>query len=349
MECLNAVRVSRLGRLSLVRLRRPFPMVGHIAFGIIDRGTNVIQVRPSTLCFHDCIFCSVDAGPSSTRRASEYIVEDVEYLAEWTGEVARLKGGAEVLIDGVGEPLTNPRLPDLIRLLRDQEGVTTIAIETHGGSLSLPLLRRLAEAGLNRVNLSIDTLDPAKARVLTNSAWYDIARIKHVVEEAFKQTSLDFVLTPVVVPGYNEDDMVQLIEWARSLGLGSKIGWPSAVLIQKYEVHKHGRKVKGVRPWSWGKFYEYLRSLERRTGYRLVLRPDEIGIRRTPRLPRPYRRGSDVRLTTVGPGWLRGESLAVDQQCLRSFTLIASEVRPGTTVVAKVIEDDNNIYVAKLR
>jgi uncharacterized Fe-S cluster-containing radical SAM superfamily enzyme len=48
------------------KIRRPIPLVGHIAFGVIDRGTNIIQVRPTSLCNLNCIFCSVDAGPLFT-------------------------------------------------------------------------------------------------------------------------------------------------------------------------------------------------------------------------------------------------------------------------------------------
>jgi uncharacterized Fe-S cluster-containing radical SAM superfamily enzyme len=50
------------------------PLVGHIAFGVIDRGTNILQVRPTTICPYNCIFCSVDAGPYSRYRQAEFVV-----------------------------------------------------------------------------------------------------------------------------------------------------------------------------------------------------------------------------------------------------------------------------------
>jgi uncharacterized Fe-S cluster-containing radical SAM superfamily enzyme len=65
----------------LVRITRPLPLVGHIVFGIIDRGTNLLQVRPYSACHFSCVFCSVDAGPLTRSRISEYIV-DVGYLLE---------------------------------------------------------------------------------------------------------------------------------------------------------------------------------------------------------------------------------------------------------------------------
>ena len=355
-SCAQAIRISGSPfGTSLVRLARPFPLMGHIAFGVIERGTNVIQVRPTTICFHDCIFCSVDAGKSSRFRASEYIVEDVSWLAEWVEDVARIKGGGvEALIDGVGEPISHPKIVELVRLLSSSDHIDRVALETHGGSLSPQLVRRLAEAGLDRINLSIDTLDPQKAKALTNSPWYDVARIKKVVELAVKETSIDVVLTPVVVPGINEADMKDLIEWARGLNLGSKSGWPSGVLIQKYEVHRYGRKVKGVKPWTWKKFYEYLRELEERTGYKLVLRPEEVGIRRAPRVSKPYVVGQKVSVEIVAPGWLKGELLGCDEDGLRSFTVVGFKRLSAEgyralrkTVRSVIIRDSDNIYIAR--
>jgi len=83
-EVLRGVR--RLGVFhggQVYELSEPVPLIGHVAFGVLDRGTNVIQVRPSTLCYHSCIFCSVDAGPASRTRQSEFLVE-VHWLARCT-------------------------------------------------------------------------------------------------------------------------------------------------------------------------------------------------------------------------------------------------------------------------
>ncbi|MCE4627148.1 MAG: radical SAM protein, partial [Desulfurococcales archaeon] len=59
---MNVVKLGRWKRL-LVNIEEPLPLVGTVFIGVIDRGTNVLQVRPTTLCPLNCIFCSVDAGP----------------------------------------------------------------------------------------------------------------------------------------------------------------------------------------------------------------------------------------------------------------------------------------------
>lgn len=328
----------------------PLPLVGHIAFGVIDRGTNVLQVRPSTLCPHNCIYCSVDAGPSSRTRRAEFLVEP-EYIARWVGVIAQFKGvSVEALIDGVGEPLAHPQILEIIRLLRKTPLVGRIALETHGGFLSRHLVRKLAEAGLDRINLSLDTLDPEKARLLSGVPWYDVERVVRVVEYAVKETSIDVVLTPVVVPGINEDDMRDLIDLAKSLRLGEKSGWPTGVLIQKYEEHRYGRKVRGVKAWSWARFYKWLRELEEETGYRLKPGMEELGFRKAPKLPAPYRRGEEVILRVVSEGWHKGELLAVTARGDRVMALYCNgdkRCSPGVRVRARIVRDKDNIYVAR--
>ena len=57
------------------------PLMGCIAFGIIDRGTNLLQIRPTTVCPLNCPFCSTDAGPFSRLHDVNFEVE-CDYLVE---------------------------------------------------------------------------------------------------------------------------------------------------------------------------------------------------------------------------------------------------------------------------
>lgn len=334
----------------VLRVETPTPLIGHIAFGVIDRGTNVIQVRPSTLCPHACTYCSVDAGPPSRTRRTEILVSSA-WLARWATGLAEYKRvRVEHLIDGVGEPLTSPEILGLIRRLRSHPLTMRVAIETHGGFLTRRLLEKLDEAGLDRINLSLDTLDPRKARMLAGVPWYDVSRIVRLVEYAIENTGLDIVLTPVVVPGVNEEDMKGLIELARSLGLGRRTGWPTGVLIQKYERHKYGRHPPGAREWSWPRFYKWLRRLEEETGYPLRPTMEQLGIARAPKAPVPYRRGERITVYAAAPGWHRGETLAVDPQHGRVAALYCSRpdrCRPGRRVAARVVRARDNIIVLR--
>ncbi|MEM2007501.1 MAG: radical SAM protein [Sulfolobales archaeon] len=346
---LGVKRVSQSYGRPVYEISDPVPLIGHIAFGVIDRGTNVIQVRPSTLCQHSCIFCSVDAGSVSKYRQSEFLV-DVRWLSKWVVEVAKVKGRCvEVLLDGVGEPLTHPSLPELIELVKDSGYVDRVALETHGGGLSRELILKLQAAGLDRINLSVDAVSRDIAVSLVGVEWYDPARLLELAAWTLENTEIDVVLTPVVVPGYNEAEIKALIEWARKHGAGRKSGWPTGVLIQKYEVHKYGRRVAGVRAWSWSRFYAWLRKLEKETGYRLVVESGEIGMERRARLEPPYGVGERVRAVALGPGWHVAETLVVDFRGLRIMAVMgAGGLSSGQPVTVTVLSNEDNIYVARV-
>lgn len=339
--------IGKIHDRRLALIKDPAPLVGHIAFGVIDRGTNVIQVRPSTICPHNCIYCSVDAGPYSKTRTTEFLV-DARHIAKWTRILASIKNTpVEALIDGVGEPLTHPQILEIIRIIKNDPNVFRVAIETHGGFLSKKLAEKLDMAGLDRINLSIDSLDKDKAQMLAGVPWYDVNKILEVVDWILENTSIDVVLTPVVVPGINEEDMKDLIEYAKSRELGKKMGWPTGVLIQKYEIHRWGRKPLGRLQWSWSRFFKWLKSLEEETGYKLRPSMKELGIKPAPKLPILYRPGDRVRVEILGPGWHKGELLAMDTKRQRLIAVFCENCRPGQLATVRITRSKDNIYVAR--
>lgn len=219
------------------------PLIGHIAFGIVDRGTNLLQVRPSSFCPLSCIFCSVNAGPKSTNRQTEFVV-DAEYLVEWFKHVTRVKEleKAHAYIDAVGDPLTYRDIVKLVRLLRESGLAETIAIETHGALLNRRLVDQLDEAGLDRINLSVDSLDPELAKRLSDTPWLDVKRIVDVAEYIASSTKIDLLVAPVWVPGINDHEIPKIIEWALRIGAGKRV---PPLGVQKYEAHKYGRRPPG--------------------------------------------------------------------------------------------------------
>ncbi|MDH7556858.1 MAG: radical SAM protein [Candidatus Methanosuratincola sp.] len=320
------------------------PLVGAIPFGLIDRGTNVVQVRPSTACPLSCIFCSTDAGPKSTMRNAEYLV-DLDHLLEWFRPVAKMKGkGVEAHIDTVGDPLTYPRISDLVHELSSTEGVEVVSIQTHGHLLSERLLDDLGAAGLSRINLSLDALDPELARDLSGTSSYSPARVMGMAEYAIRNTGIDVLVAPVWVNPINTRELDGLIGWAKSLGAGKK--WPP-LGIQKCERHRFGRKDRRIRYISWYAFYESLRGLEGKHGVKLVLKPSDFGIRKTRAIRNPYRRGEKVRARIVGPGWLKGEMLAVDSGGNRLITVVGGQCGVGESIDVRLLRVKDNILVGR--
>ncbi len=325
------------------------PLIGCVAFGVIDRGTNLIQVRPVSYCPLSCIFCSTDAGPRSRWRRAEYYVP-LDLLIDWVKALVKLKGGGvEAHIDTVGEPLTYDRLPDLIHELKSIPGVKVVSMQSHGSVLTYRYASRLAAAGLDRLNLSIDTLNPDRARYLQGTEWYDVLRVKEVAEWLFRNTETDLMLAPLLLPGINDEDVEEVIKWGVELGVGRR--YPGFG-VQVFLKHRHGRFPKGVRLMSVKEFHRLLRVWERRYGVKLVLRPEDFGIKPAPTPPVIFRVGERVRVRIEAPGWLRGEWLATPLGRFRYSRVITvidelNTLSVGCKLTVKVVSNKHNIYLAR--
>ncbi|MEM1538445.1 MAG: radical SAM protein [Candidatus Nezhaarchaeales archaeon] len=321
------------------------PLVGCIAFGVIDRGTNVLQVRPTTLCPLSCIFCSTDAGPRSRRRATEYVVE-LDCLLDTFREVVAMKGCSkiEAHIDTVGDATTYPKLVELVHQLSQVPEVSVVSMQSHGALLTEKLAERLDAAGLSRLNLSIDSMDPELARTLSGTPSFDVMKVLEVAEYITSSLKMDVLLAPVWVPGVNDGDLPRIIEFAKRIRAGKR--WPP-LGIQKMEVHKYGRRPKGVKPMSWFKFYNSLRELEAIYGLKLILNPRDFGIRKERKIPPVFKKFEKVKVEVIAPGWLKGEALGVARS--RLVTIVGAEgVEIGSKVNVRMLETKDNLYIARL-
>ncbi|GAB6946143.1 radical SAM protein [Vulcanisaeta sp. JCM 16161] len=339
----------------IIRIGRDTPQIGALAFGVVDRGTNIIEVRPTTLCPLSCIYCSVNAGPRSTNRWAEFI-DDPEALLMALEEVVRFKGmkDIEVHIDGMGEPGVYPYLVNLIRGIKAIDGVSTVSMQTRLYMFTKEELKELAQAGLDRINLSIDTLNPELARKISGAPWYDVDHVKELVVQAL-ELGINVIASPVWLPGINDNDMVEIVKWAKEVGLGR--GELPPVLIQKYIPHKRGRKVR-VRVMTWQEFWDRIKKLEGELGVKLTATNEELNIHRAPKLPKPYNTNEEVRVKIIGRGIIRGEFLGVILPLRntaiydRVITVIADprmeSILVGNQVRVKIIENDDNIYIGRL-
>jgi uncharacterized Fe-S cluster-containing radical SAM superfamily enzyme len=312
------------------------PLIGHTAFGLIDRGTNLIQVRPVSGCNLNCIFCSVDEGVSKSRR-TDYIV-DTDYLVDEFAKLAALKGNdVEAHIDGQGEPFIYPYMQELIEKLRKVPQVKVISAQTNGMLLDEEKITAM-EGLLDRVNLSLSSLDGRRSRMMAGTNLYDVEHVKDVAR-TIAASKIDLLLAPVWVPGFNDEDIPGLIEFGLEIGAGKR--WP-AFGIQNYVRYQFGKKVKG-RPMKFADFFRHMEEYEKQYGLRLKLTPADFGIHKEPAMPKVFKKGERLRLELVAPGRVFGEMLAVSRG--RVIGVLTS--RPvGATVFAEVTRTNDNVYVA---
>lgn len=106
-----------------------------------------------------------------------------------------------------GEPTVRAHVVDIVRGIASTEGIQSVSMTTNGMLLT-KLAQPLAEAGLQRVNVSVDTLNPEKFRRLTR--WGKLDDVWEGILAAEKAGLTPIKLNAVVVRGYNEEDVVEL-------------------------------------------------------------------------------------------------------------------------------------------
>ncbi len=310
------------------------PLLGHSAFGIIDRGTNLLQVRCITGCNLNCIFCSVDEGKFSKTRKTDFIV-DPDYIVEKVKEIAEFKGnGVEIHLDGQGEPTLYPYLGYLLEKISKIREVDVISMQTNGVLLNDEKISEF-ENYVTRINLSINALDEKLAKILSGGA-YPLKKVLEVAE-MIANSKIDLLIAPVWVPGYNDREIPKLIEFALEIGAGKK--YPP-LGIQKYIAYKFGRKIgKSI---SFKEFYRKLAEYEKEYGVKLILKPEDFGIEKRKKLENPFKKGEIVKARIVAEGRLKGEKLCVARD--RAIAVITNK-KIGEVVEFEVVRTKDNIIV----
>jgi cyclic pyranopterin phosphate synthase len=170
----------------------------------LDRfGRNIHYLRISLTdhCNLRCIYCMPE---DQTFRPNAELMQDDEILT-----LVRLfatLGFDKIRLTG-GEPTVRAHVVDIVRGIAQTPGIKSLSMTTNGIMLK-KLAAPLKEAGLQRVNVSIDTLDPDKFKRLTR--WGKLTDIWEGILEAERAGLTPVKLNAVIVKGYNEDDAIDL-------------------------------------------------------------------------------------------------------------------------------------------
>ncbi|NXB51973.1 MOCS1 protein, partial [Leucopsar rothschildi] len=98
------------------------------------------------------------------------------------------------------------------------EGLKTIAVTTNGINLTR-LLPRLKEAGLNAINISLDTLVPAKFEFIVRRKGTNLSSKKTVMLFSVPGVLLYLQVNCVVMRGFNEDEVLDFVDFTKDLPL----------------------------------------------------------------------------------------------------------------------------------
>ncbi|MBE3120232.1 MAG: GTP 3',8-cyclase MoaA [Candidatus Atribacteria bacterium] len=177
-----------------------------MAFDRFGRKIHYLRISLTDHCNLRCIYCMPE---EMTYRPPAEMMQDDEVLL-LTRLFADL-GFDKIRLTG-GEPTVRAHIVDIVRGIASIPGIRHVTLTTNGVLLS-KLSKPLAAAGLERVNVSIDTLNPAKFKRLTRGG--DIEDVWEGILAAEAAGLTPVKLNAVVVRGYNEEDVVDLARLTR--------------------------------------------------------------------------------------------------------------------------------------
>jgi len=204
----------------------------------LNRPVRDLRISVTDRCNFRCTYCMP---------FDEYVwVDHKEILTfEEIVRIARIFVGFgvdKVRITG-GEPLVRQDLEVLIAQLSIIDGLDDICLTTNGALLAdkIPALKA---AGLNRINVSIDTLHADKFKQITKRG--DLSKVLEGLFAAKKQGIHPIKINAVVERGVNDGDIIDLVEFSRKHGFGMRFieymdvgnsnNWKSDKLVSKKEV-----------------------------------------------------------------------------------------------------------------
>ncbi|MBD3253979.1 MAG: radical SAM protein [Candidatus Lokiarchaeota archaeon] len=275
------------------------PLFGLDFIGLIDRGTNVIELKPLTLCNLKCRYCFVSAGAYQ----NNFIVSS-DYLIATLKKVINVKGkyDIEVHIAPYGEILLYSELFSLLKKLNRLKGIDIISMQTNGLLLNAELIKNLEILGLTRINLSLNTFNSEKAAYFCDTKNYDIDTLRKIITLILK-SNIDLLLAPVWFPGENDEDIEEIISFVKKFRKQGHNESDLQIGIQKYLIYKTGRKLKKIRPKTWGYFYKQLSELEQEFDLKLKLGPIDFGIHpRKLLIPTKFKKGDKIATEIVSKG-----------------------------------------------
>ncbi|HEY2836405.1 MAG TPA: GTP 3',8-cyclase MoaA [Rhizomicrobium sp.] len=176
------------------------------------RSITYLRVSVTDRCDFRCVYC-MSEHMSFLPKAEILSLEELERLT-----LAFVDKGVERLRITGGEPLVRKNVMRLFERLgaRIGHGLKEVTLTTNGSQLAT-YARALHDAGVRRVNVSLDTRDPELFRRVTR--WGDLSKVMAGIEAAAK-AGLAVKINAVALKGLNQDEIPELMRWSHAQGFG---------------------------------------------------------------------------------------------------------------------------------
>jgi cyclic pyranopterin phosphate synthase len=176
------------------------------------RAISYIRVSVTDRCDFRCVYC-MSEDMNFLPKQDLLTLEELDRLC--SAFVTR--GTRKIRITG-GEPLVRRGIMTLFHSLSrhlDSGALEELTVTTNGSQLAR-YAAELADCGVKRINVSLDTLDPDRFRAITR--WGDLGKVMQGLDAAQK-AGLAVKINAVALKGVNEDEFPTLIDWAHGRGM----------------------------------------------------------------------------------------------------------------------------------
>ena len=171
-----------------------------------NRDVDYLRISVTDLCNLRCIYCMPEKGVEKFSHDQIISPERIKEIVE-----ASVKLGIKKVRLTGGEPLTRHGLIEIIKFIRSVEGIEEICLTTNGIGLK-EKAKDLKEAGVDRLNISLDTLDESKFKFITRGGKLQnvLDGIEEIQKAGFKDTKINVVL----IGGFNDDEIKKFYEFS---------------------------------------------------------------------------------------------------------------------------------------
>lgn len=178
---------------------------------IYNRNIDYIRISVTDRCNLRCIYCMPEEGVELSCHENLLSFEEITRLCE---NFAKL-GIKKVKITG-GEPLIRRDLVTLIKSIKDIEGIENVTLTTNGILLE-DKIDDLVKAGLDAVNISIDTLDEDNFKRITRVG--DVHKVIRAIDKCLQYKELKVKINCVPIKGEDEKDILDMVSLAKDRDL----------------------------------------------------------------------------------------------------------------------------------
>ena len=314
------------------------PLFGLDFIGIIDRGTNLLEIKPINLCNLQCKYCFVKCGSYNYNFTINH-----NYLIDWLKKVIDIKptNDIEIHIAPYGEFFLYPQFLDLIKLIRSLSKVKIISIQTNGILLNENLIKEIEKAGCSRLNISFNSLDENLAKFLSNNPNYSVSKILNIFDKVLR-SKMELLIAPIWFFGLNDIEIIKIIELVKNYEKYD-FKWPKLRLgIQNYLIYKTGRKLKKIKQRDFSYFYYRLQILEKKFNIKLKLGPLDFGIHPSVPIKPPLEYNQKINVSVVLPGRFKNEYIGKYNDLWAVKIISNHPLKIGSVISGVIIKSKTN-------